>query len=55
MDDEYYEEIEIEIDGWLWNARDLRERPNKTVRLTRFPSARRLLQSWEHPSPPIFK
>jgi hypothetical protein len=51
MDDDYYEEIVIEIDGWLWNAKDRRDKP----RIQRFPTARRLLQAWDHPSPAIFK
>jgi hypothetical protein len=53
VDDDYYAEIVIEVDGWLWNAKDAaRERP---PRIQHFPSARRLLQAWDHPSPDFFK
>jgi hypothetical protein len=36
--DEYYAEIVIEIDGWLWNAKD-RAPP-------RFPRTEKLLAGW---------
>jgi hypothetical protein len=46
MDDDYYDEITIEVDGWLMNPKDAPPRP---PRLQHFPSARRLLQAWDHP------
>ena len=38
MQDDYYAEIVIEIDGWLWNPKD-QPRPH-------FPSVERLLAEW---------
>ena len=53
MDDDYYDEIVIEVDGWWWNPKDERERIPFVIK--HFPSARRLLQAWDHPSPQFFK
>jgi hypothetical protein len=52
MEDDYYAEIQILVDGWPWNLRE--PKPRRAPR--RFPSADRLCLRWElearRPAPP---
>jgi hypothetical protein len=47
-DDDYYAQISIEIDGWLWNLADASLQ--KSELFAAFPSAERLLRRWDHDS-----